>query len=161
LIVLRGFGHFIPAMIFGVRVAKCYLFFDVIYSLYKKKIGDTVYGIGWLPLGGYVKLSGMLDESRDIVRMKEEPKHQEIRRKLAWQRLIIMLGGVTVNFVLAVLIYIGMAYAYGDQYVPMDSLKDGVWVTEKEIGAKLGIQTGDKILAVDGDRIEKFDMVFM
>src|SRR5690606_35246315 len=161
LIVLHEFGHFIPAKIFGVRVEKFYLFFDVKYSLFKKKIGDTVYGIGWLPLGGYVKLSGMIDESMDTERMKEEPKPYEFRSKPAWQRLIIMLGGVTVNFVLAVLIYIGMAYAYGDQYVPMDSLKDGVWVTEKEIGDKLGIQTGDKILAVDGDRIEKFDLVFM
>jgi len=161
LIVLHEFGHFIPAKIFGVRVEKFYLFFDVKYSLFKKKIGETVYGIGWLPLGGYVKLSGMIDESMDTEQMKEEPKPHEFRSKPAWQRLIIMLGGVTVNFVLAVIIYIGMAFAYGDQYIPMDSLKDGVWVTEKEIGDKLGIQTGDKILAVDGDKIEKFDMVFM
>jgi len=161
LIVLHEFGHFIPAKIFGVRVEKFYLFFDIKFSLFKKKIGETVYGIGWLPLGGYVKLSGMIDESMDTEQMKEEPKPHEFRSKPAWQRLIIMLGGVTVNFVLAVIIYIGMAYAYGDQFIPMDSLKDGVWVTEKEIGDKIGIETGDKILAVDGNTIEKFDNVFM
>jgi len=161
LIVLHEFGHFIPAKIFGVRVEKFYLFFDIKFSLFKKKIGETVYGIGWLPLGGYVKLSGMIDESMDTEQMKEEPKPWEFRSKPAWQRLIVMLGGVTVNFVLAVIIYIGMAYAYGDQYIPMDSLKDGVWVTEKEIGDKIGIRTGDKILAVDGDTLEKFDNVFM
>ena len=161
LIVLHELGHFIPAKIFKTRVEKFYLFFDVKFSLFKKKIGETVYGIGWLPLGGYVKISGMIDESMDTEQMKEEPKPWEFRSKPAWQRLIIMLGGVTVNFILAVIIYIGMAYAYGDQYIPMDSLRDGVWVTEKEIGDELGIQTGDKILAVDGNEIESFDNVFV
>lgn len=160
LIVLHELGHFIPAKIFKTRVEKFYLFFDVKFSLFKKKIGETVYGIGWLPLGGYVKISGMIDESMDTEQMKEEPKPWEFRSKPAWQRLIIMLGGVTVNFVLAVIIYIGMAYSYGDQYIPMESLKDGVWVTEKSIGDKLGIQTGDKILAVDGKELESFDKVF-
>lgn len=160
LIVLHELGHFIPAKIFKTRVEKFYLFFDVKFSLFKKKIGETVYGIGWLPLGGYVKISGMIDESMDTEQMKEEPKPWEFRSKPAWQRLIIMLGGVTVNFILAVIIYIGMAYSYGDQYIPMESLKDGVWVTEKSIGDKLGIQTGDKILAVDGKELESFDKVF-
>jgi len=149
LIVLHELGHFIPAKIFKTRVEKFYLFFDVKFSLFKKKIGETVYGIGWLPLGGYVKISGMIDESMDTEAMAEEPKPWEFRSKPTWQRLIIMLGGVTVNFVLAVLIYIALAYAYGKQYVPMDSLKDGVAVVEKEIGDKVGIQTGDKSLAVD------------
>src|SRR5690606_32676236 len=161
LIVLHEFGHFIPAKIFGVRVEKFYLFFDVKFSLFKKKIGETVYGIGWLPLGGYVKISGMIDESMVTDKMKEEPKPWEFRSKPAWQRLIIMLGGVTVNFVLAVIIYIGMAYSYGDQYIPMDSLKDGVWVTEKKIGDEIGIQTGDKIVSVDGKKIEKFDNLML
>jgi regulator of sigma E protease len=161
LIVLHELGHFIPAKIFKTRVEKFYLFFDVKFSLFKKKIGETVYGIGWLPLGGYVKISGMIDESMDTEQMKEEPKPWEFRSKPAWQRLIIMLGGVTVNFILAVVIYIGMAYSYGDQYIPMESLRDGVWVTEKEIGDKLGIQTGDKIIAVDGNELETFDSVFM
>ena len=161
LIVLHELGHFIPAKLFKTRVEKFYLFFDVKFSLFKKKIGETVYGIGWLPLGGYVKIAGMIDESMDTEAMKEEPKEWEFRSKPAWQRLIIMLGGVTVNFVLAVVIYIGMAYAYGDQYIPMDSLRDGVWVTENNIGDKLGVQTGDKIVAVDGDKIENFDSVFI
>ncbi|MGX1928328.1 RIP metalloprotease RseP [Flagellimonas sp. 2504JD4-2] len=161
LIVLHELGHFIPAKIFKTRVEKFYLFFDVKYSLFKKKIGETVYGIGWLPLGGYVKIAGMIDESMDTEQMKEEPKPWEFRSKPAWQRLIIMLGGVTVNFVLAVIIYIGMAYSYGDQYIQMDSLRDGVWVTEKEIGDKIGIQTGDKIIAIDGNKIEKFSKVFI
>ncbi|PWL39625.1 RIP metalloprotease RseP [Flagellimonas aquimarina] len=161
LIVLHELGHFIPAKIFKTRVEKFYLFFDVKYSLFKKKIGETVYGIGWLPLGGYVKIAGMIDESMDTEAMKEEPKPWEFRSKPAWQRLIIMLGGVTVNFILAVIIYIGMAYSYGDQYIPMESLRDGVWVVEKEIGDKVGIQTGDKIIAVDGEKLKTFNSVFI
>ncbi|MBT8285466.1 MAG: RIP metalloprotease RseP, partial [Flavobacteriaceae bacterium] len=161
LIVLHELGHFIPAKLFKTRVEKFYLFFDIKYSLFKKKIGETVYGIGWLPLGGYVKIAGMIDESMDKEQMQEPPKPWEFRSKPSWQRLIIMLGGVTVNFILAVIIYIGMAYAYGDQYIPMDSLRDGVWVTEENIGDKLGIQTGDKILEVDGNKVENFDGLFL
>ncbi|ASV29977.1 RIP metalloprotease RseP [Maribacter cobaltidurans] len=156
LIVLHELGHFIPAKLFKTRVEKFYLFFDVKFSLFKKKIGETVYGIGWLPLGGYVKIAGMIDESMDTEAMKEEPKPWEFRSKPAWQRLIIMLGGVTVNFILAVIIYIGMAYSYGEQYIPADSLKDGFLVTEKNIGDELGIKTGDLIVAVDGEKVEKF-----
>ncbi|MEO0528805.1 MAG: RIP metalloprotease RseP, partial [Bacteroidota bacterium] len=161
LIVLHELGHFIPAKLFKTRVEKFYLFFDIKFSLFKKKVGETVYGIGWLPLGGYVKIAGMIDESMDTEAMKEEPKPWEFRSKPAWQRLIIMLGGVTVNFILAVLIYIGMAFSYGDQYIPMDSLKDGVYVVEKNIGDKVGIQTGDKIIAVDGNTIESFNSAFI
>ncbi len=161
LIVLHELGHFIPAKLFKTRVEKFYLFFDIKFSLFKKKIGETVYGIGWLPLGGYVKIAGMIDESMDTEQMKEEPKPWEFRSKPAWQRLIIMLGGVTVNFILAVIIYIGMAYQYGDQYVRMDSLKDGVWVIEEKIGDKAGIKTGDKILAVDGEKLESFRSVYL
>ncbi|WP_108423937.1 RIP metalloprotease RseP [Flagellimonas amoyensis] len=154
LIVLHELGHFIPAKIFKTRVEKFYLFFDVKFSLFKKKIGETVYGIGWLPLGGYVKISGMIDESMDTEQMKEEPKPWEFRSKPAWQRLIIMLGGVTVNFVLAVVIFIGLVFAYGEQYIAADSLKDGIWVTDKALGDELGIQTGDKILTIDGKKVE-------
>ncbi len=160
LIVLHELGHFIPAKLFKTRVEKFYLFFDIKFSLFKKKIGETVYGIGWLPLGGYVKIAGMIDESMDTEQMKEEPKPWEFRSKPAWQRLIIMLGGVTVNFILAVIIYIGMAYQYGDEYIRMDSLKDGVWVVEKNIGDKVGIQTGDKILAIDGEKLKSFQSVY-
>lgn len=161
LIVLHELGHFIPAKLFKTRVEKFYLFFDVKFSLFKKKIGETVYGIGWLPLGGYVKIAGMIDESMDTEAMKEEPKPWEFRSKPAWQRLIIMLGGVTVNFILAVIIYIGLAYAYGDQFIANDSLKDGVYVNETEIGDKVGIQTGDKILSVDGEPIEDFNKIII
>ena len=157
LIVLHELGHFIPAKLFKTRVEKFYLFFDIKYSLFKKKIGETVYGIGWLPLGGYVKIAGMIDESMDTEQLQEPPKPWEFRSKPSWQRLIIMLGGVTVNFILAVIIYIGMAYSYGDQFIPTDSLKSGVWVTETNIGDKLGIQTGDKILSVDGEYVENFN----
>ncbi len=161
LIILHELGHFIPAKLFKTRVEKFFLFFDIKFALFKKRIGDTVYGIGWLPLGGYVKISGMIDESMDTDQMQSEPQPWEFRSKPAWQRLIIMLGGVTVNFLLAILIYIGLAWAYGDQYIPNESLKDGVWVVEENLGDKAGIQTGDKILSVDGDPIESFDEVFL
>ena len=161
LIVLHELGHFVPAKLFKTRVEKFYLFFDVKFSLFKKKIGETVYGIGWLPLGGYVKIAGMIDESMDTDAMKEEPKPWEFRSKPAWQRLIIMIGGVTVNFILAFIIYVVMAYTYGEQYIPADSLKDGIAVTEPELGNKLGIQTGDNIIAVDGNPIKEFGSVLM
>lgn len=154
LIVLHELGHFIPAKLFKTRVEKFYLFFDVKFSLFKKKIGETVYGIGWLPLGGYVKIAGMIDESMDTESMKEEPKPWEFRSKPAWQRLIIMLGGVTVNFVLAVIIFIGLVFVYGEEYIPLDSLRDGIYVSEKDLGDKLGIKTGDHILAIDGEPVE-------
>lgn len=156
LIILHELGHFIPAKLFKTRVEKFYLFFDVKYSLLKKKIGETEYGIGWLPLGGYVKISGMIDESMDKEQMALPPQPWEFRSKPAWQRLIIMLGGVTVNFILAFIIYIGMAFAYGDTYVANADLKDGVLV-ENPVMLKAGFKTGDKILALDGQKNENFD----
>ncbi|MFA9187087.1 RIP metalloprotease RseP [Flavobacterium sp. FBOR7N2.3] len=156
LIILHELGHFIPAKLFKTRVEKFYLFFDVKYSLLKKKIGETEYGIGWLPLGGYVKISGMIDESMDKEQMALPPQPWEFRSKPAWQRLIIMLGGVTVNFILAFIIYIGMAFTYGDTYIAMNDLKDGLLI-ENPVMIKAGFKTGDKILAVDGTQIEKFD----
>lgn len=159
LIVLHELGHFIPAKLFKTRVEKFYLFFDVKFSLFKKKIGETEYGIGWLPLGGYVKISGMIDESMDKEAMAQEPKEWEFRSKPAWQRLIIMLGGVTVNFILAVVIFIGLVFNYGEEYIANDSLKDGIWVTEPILGDALGITTGDKVIAVDGKRIESLSSI--
>lgn len=156
LIILHELGHFIPAKLFKTRVEKFYLFFDVKYSLLKKKIGETEYGIGWLPLGGYVKISGMIDESMDKEQMALPPQPWEFRSKPAWQRLIIMLGGVTVNFILAFIIYIGMAFAYGDTYVANADLKDGVLVDNPAM-IKAGFKTGDKFLGVDGQKIENFD----
>ena len=155
LIVLHELGHFIPAKLFKTRVEKFYLFFDIKYSLFKKKIGDTEYGIGWLPLGGYVKISGMIDESMDKEQMALPPQPWEFRSKPAWQRLIIMLGGVTVNFILAFIIYIGMTFAYGELYISNSDLKDGVWITNPVI-EKSGLKTGDKIISVDGVKADRF-----
>ncbi|MFV8358927.1 RIP metalloprotease RseP [Flavobacterium sp. LS1P3] len=156
LIILHELGHFIPAKLFKTRVEKFYLFFDVKYSLIKKKIGETEYGIGWLPLGGYVKISGMIDESMDKEQMALPPQPWEFRSKPAWQRLIIMLGGVTVNFILAFIIYIGMAFAYGDTYIANEDLKDGLLIENPAMN-EVGFQTGDKIIAIDGEKIIKFD----
>ena len=155
LIVLHELGHFIPAKLFKTRVEKFYLFFDVKFSLLKKTFRGTEYGIGWLPLGGYVKISGMIDESMDTEAMALPPQPWEFRSKPAWQRLIIMLGGVTVNFILAFIIYIGMAWMYGDLYLNNSDVKDGVWVTNPVV-EKLGIKTGDKILAVNGEKVAHF-----
>lgn len=155
LIVLHELGHFIPAKLFKTRVEKFYLFFDYKFSIFKKKIGETVYGIGWIPLGGYVKISGMIDESMDTEQLKEEPKPWEFRSKPAWQRLIIMLGGVFVNFILGIFIYIMLMYSYGEKYLPNENVNDGVWVQDS-LAVRLGLQNGDKILSVDGEEIKKF-----
>src|SRR6056300_1199123 len=130
LIVLHELGHFIPARIFKTRVEKFYLFFDIKYSLFKKKIGETVYGIGWLPLGGYVKIAGMIDESMDKEQLAKPAKPWEFRSKPAWQRLIIMLGGVTVNFILGIFIYIMMFSAWGEDYVAPQDVKEGFSVVD-------------------------------
>ncbi len=158
LIILHELGHFIPAKIFKTRVEKFYLFFDIKYSLLKKKIGETEYGIGWLPLGGYVKISGMIDESMDKEQMKLPAEPWEFRSKPTWQRLIIMLGGVAVNFILAFVIYIGMAFYYGDLYLNNSELKDGIAVTSP-VGEEMGFKTGDKILEIDGEKTEKFNEI--
>ncbi len=157
LIVLHELGHFIPAKIFKTRVEKFYLFFDYKFSILKKKVGDTVYGIGWIPLGGYVKISGMIDESMDTEQMALPPQPWEFRSKPAWQRLIIMLGGVTVNFVLGIFIYIMLMYAYGENFLPNNNVnsKGGVWVQDS-LGTSLGLKTGDKVLTIDGEEIRKF-----
>lgn len=152
LIVLHEMGHFLPAKLFKTRVEKFYLFFDYKFSLFKKKIGDTVYGIGWIPLGGYVKISGMIDESMDKEQMMQPPQPWEFRSKPAWQRLIIMLGGVTVNFILGIFIYIMMFNVWGTDYVGVDDVKYGFSMTEDF--RELGFQHGDKILTIDGEEPE-------
>ena len=155
LIVLHELGHFIPAKIFKTRVEKFYLFFDIKYSLFKKKIGDTVYGVGWLPLGGYVKISGMIDESMDKEQMAKPPEPWEFRSKPTWQRLIIMLGGVTVNFILAIIIYIFMAFAYGETDISANSIKDG-YLVDNPLLIELGLKTGDNVLAINDNKIANF-----
>lgn len=151
LIVLHELGHFIPAKIFKTRVEKFYLFFDVKFSLFKKKIGDTVYGIGWLPLGGYVKISGMVDESMDTEQMSKPPQPWEFRSKPTWQRLIIMLGGVTVNVIVALIIYASLMYFNGRDVMKNDNLPNGMAVSE--IMYEYGFQNGDKIVSVDGKEL--------
>lgn len=152
LIVLHELGHFIPAKIFKTRVEKFYLFFDVKFSLFKKKIGDTVYGIGWLPLGGYVKISGMIDESMDTEQMSKPPEPWEFRSKPTWQRLIIMLGGVTVNVIVALIIYASLMYFNGRDVIKNENLPNGMAVAE--VMHEYGFQSGDKILSVDGKELE-------
>jgi regulator of sigma E protease len=154
LVILHEFGHFVPARLFGTRVEKFYLFFNPWFSLIKFKKGDTEYGIGWLPLGGYVKIAGMIDESMDKEQMKQEPKPYEFRSKKAWQRLIIMVGGVTVNIILAVVIYIFMLWTWGEQYLPNQNVKDGIAVDS--LGMQLGLQNGDIINIVDDVVIDDF-----
>lgn len=155
LIILHEFGHYLPARLFKTKVEKFFLFFDVKFALFKKKIGETVYGIGWLPLGGYVKIAGMIDESMDKEQMAQPAQPWEFRSKPAWQRLIIMLGGVIVNFIVALLVYIFASFYYGDTDIATDSLKDGYSI-ENPILKNIGFQTGDKIVSVDGETYESF-----
>lgn len=158
LVILHEFGHFITARWFGCRVEKFYLFFDPWFSILKKKVGDTEYGVGWLPLGGYVKISGMIDESMDKEAMKQPPKEWEFRSKPAWQRLIIMLGGIIVNVLLAILIFAMILFTWGEEKVPMSSLSNGI-AFQDSIFYKIGFQKGDKILTVDNEPIQYLDGV--
>ena len=152
LIVLHELGHFIPAKIFKTRVEKFFLFFDVRFALFKKKFGDTVYGIGWLPLGGYVKISGMIDESMDKEQMQQPPQPWEFRTKPTWQRLIIMLGGVTVNLVLGFLIYMMILFVWGKNTLPNSAMPLGLSVSP--LAKEIGFEKGDQILTVDGKPLE-------
>ncbi len=157
LIVLHEMGHFILARIFKTRVEKFYLFFDIKFSLFKKKIGETEYGIGWLPLGGYVKISGMIDESMDREQLAKPPEPYEFRSKKAWQRLLIMLGGVMVNFLLAIVIYILVAFTWGERYIPNESLQYGMMVDS--MAMEMGFQNGDKILKLDDKPVERWESI--
>lgn len=154
LVVLHEAGHFIPAKWFKTRVEKFYLFFDPWFSLFKFKKGDTEYGVGWLPLGGYVKISGMIDESMDKEQMKKPPQPWEFRSKPAWQRLIIMLGGVIVNFILGFFIFAMLLFAYGESYLPASSVDTGIYADS--LGVEMGLQTGDHILAIGDKPFERF-----
>ncbi len=157
LIVLHEMGHFLLAKAFKTRVEKFYLFFDAGFSLFKKKIGETEYGIGWLPLGGYVKISGMIDESMDKEAMKLPPKPWEFRSKKAWQRLLIMLGGVMVNFLLAIVLFIMVAFIWGEKYVPLANLENGI--VTNSIGQEIGLRNGDKILKLDDAEVLRWTSV--
>lgn len=154
LVVLHELGHFIPAKLFKTRVEKFYLFFDPYFSLIKKKIGETEYGIGWLPLGGYVKISGMIDESMDKEQMELPPQPWEFRSKPAWQRLVIMLGGVTVNFILGCFIFGMMFFYYGEKFLPTENAKYGIAVDS--LGYDMGLRDGDLVLSVGDEKLKKF-----
>ncbi len=158
LVILHEFGHFAFARLFKTRVEKFYLFFNPWFSLFKTKWGETEYGIGWLPLGGYVKISGMIDESMDTEQMKQEPQPWEFRTKKAWQRLLIMLGGVLVNFILAFLIYAMVLNIWGREYLPTKNVKYGIMVDS--VGYELGLRNGDKIISLDGEEVDEFKNVF-
>lgn len=157
LVVLHELGHFIPAKLFKTRVEKFYLFFDPWFSLFKFKKGETEYGIGWLPLGGYVKISGMIDESMDKEQMKKPAEPWEFRSKPAWQRLIIMLGGVTVNVILGILIYIMVMFTWGREYMAPENMRYGVYADST--AQSFGFQSGDKILGTGGKEVKKFSDV--
>ncbi len=154
LVVLHELGHFLPARWFGCRVEKFYLFFDPWFSLFKKKIGDTEWGIGWLPLGGYVKISGMVDESMDMEQLEGPPQPWEFRSKPAWQRLIIMLGGVTVNFILGFLIFAGMLWYWGTDQLSNVDATQGIYA--ESFGKQYGLQNGDRVLAIGDHKLEQF-----
>jgi regulator of sigma E protease len=160
LVILHEFGHYITARLFKVRVEKFYLFMDPYFSLVKKKINDTEWGIGWLPIGGYVKLSGMMDESMDAEQMQQPVQPWEFRSKPAWQRLIIMLGGITVNILLAIFIYTVMYSTVGQKYASTDVVqKNGLMFGESGINA--GFKNGDKIISVDGQVQPKFNRMII
>ena len=154
LVVLHELGHFAPAKWFGCRIEKFYLFFDPYFSLFKKKIGETEWGIGWLPLGGYVRISGMVDESLDMDQVDGPPQPWEFRSKPAWQRLVIMLGGVAVNFVLGFAIFAGMLWFWGRSYLPNEAAVHGIYADS--LGQVYGLRTGDKVLAVDTVTLREF-----
>jgi len=165
LIVVHEGGHYFAARIFKIKVEKFYLFFDFLFpmanvlnfSLFKIKKGDTEYGIGWFPLGGYVKIAGMVDESMDKEQMKLPAQPWEFRSKPAWQRLIVMLGGIIVNVIVGIIIFIGMTYFIGDRYILKDFVNNHGGVQALELAQKIGIQTGDKIVKINGKDFDYFD----
>lgn len=157
LVILHELGHFIPAKLFKARVEKFYLFFDVKFSLFKKKVGETVYGIGWLPLGGYVKIAGMIDESMDSEQMKLPPQPWEFRSKPTWQRLIIMLGGVIVNLFLGFFIYAMILFSWGKDTLITEAVPNGMAVSE--LAQEIGFRNGDRVLKVDGRELDNVLMI--
>lgn len=152
LVIVHEFGHFMFAKLFKARVEKFYLFFNPWFSLFKRKFGETEYGIGWVPFGGYVKISGMIDESMDKEQMAQPPQPYEFRSKPAWQRLLIMVGGVMMNILMAFAIYIGISYSYGESYFSNKDVVDGY--SYSELAKEIGFEDGDKIVTVGGEEID-------
>jgi regulator of sigma E protease len=157
IVIIHEFGHFLFAKLFKTRVEKFYLFFDAWFALFKRKVGETEYGIGWIPLGGYVKISGMIDESMDREQMKQPPQPYEFRSKPSGQRLLIMTAGVIFNFISALLIYVLVLYAWGETYLPTANVKYGI-VTDSA-GYSIGLRNGDKIISIDNQKIENFSQI--
>ena len=152
LVAIHEFGHFIMARVFKIRVEKFYIFFDPWFSLFKWKRGDTEYGVGWLPLGGYVKIAGMIDESMDLEQMQAPVQPYEFRAKPAWQRFMVMIAGVVMNILLAMMIYTGIRYAYGESYMANEDVKWGYVFNES--AERMGFRDGDKFVSVDGEAID-------
>ena len=157
IVLIHELGHFVFAKLYKARVEKFYLFFDPWFSIFKRKIGETEYGIGWVPLGGYTKISGMIDESMDREQMKQPAQPWEFRSKTSGERLMIMIGGVLFNFISALLIYTCVLYAWGETYLPTANVKYGI-VTDS-VGYSIGLRNGDKILSVDNQKIENFAQI--
>ncbi len=164
LITVHEWGHYISARMFKIRVEKFYLFFDFLFpmanvlnfSLVKIKRGDTEFGVGWFPLGGYVKIAGMVDESMDKEQMKAPAEPWEFRAKPAWQRLIVMLGGIIVNVIVGVLIFIGLTFFLGDTYIPKNYVNTHGGIYAMELGQQLGFKTGDQIVKINGKDFDDF-----
>lgn len=159
IVILHEFGHYLPAKLFKCRVEKFFLFFDPYFAIVKKKIGETVYGIGWLPLGGYVKISGMIDESMDKEQLSKPAEPWEFRSKPAWQRLIIMIGGVTVNVLMAFIIYAMILFVWGERKIPIDSVKNGISISDS-LMYDLGFKDGDKIVAINHKPVLYYEDIF-
>lgn len=159
LIILHELGHFLFARLFKTRVEKFYLFFDPWFSLLKFKKGDTEYGLGWLPLGGYVKISGMIDESMDREQLNQPAQPWEFRSKPAGQRLLIMLGGIMVNLLLGFMIYTAVLFAWGEKFLPNKNLTDGLWCVDS-IATDIGFRNGDKILSINGREPQRFEDIY-
>lgn len=152
LVAIHEFGHFIMARIFKIRVEKFYIFFDPWFSLFKWKRGDTEYGVGWLPLGGYVKIAGMIDESMDLEQMQAPVQPWEFRAKPAWQRFLVMIAGVVMNILLAMMIYTGIRYTYGESYMANEDVKWGY--VFNQTAEEMGFRDGDKFVSIDGEKVD-------
>ncbi len=157
LVAIHEFGHFIMARVFKIRVEKFYIFFDPWFSLFKWKRGDTEYGVGWLPLGGYVKIAGMIDESMDLEQMQAPVQPYEFRAKPAWQRFMVMIAGVVMNILMAMMIYTGIRYVYGESYMANEDVKWGYVFNES--AERMGFRDGDKFVSVDGEAIDDINEV--
>lgn len=158
LVLVHEMGHYLAARAFGIKVDKFYIFFDWGFKFYSKKIGDTEFGIGWLPLGGYCKISGMIDESMDKEQMKKPPEPWEFRSKPAWQRFIVMIAGVVMNVILGIIIFTSINLVFNREYLPIENVTDGIYAYE--YAHFLGFEHGDKIVSINGKEVERFEDVF-